>query len=740
MLLAGCARTPEQRRDRFIARGKERLEKKDYLRALLEFRNAAQVMPKDAEPYYQIGMASLASGDARSALVAFRQTLDRDPKHAGAQLAVAQLMIMTGDQEYLKNAQARLKELRQANPNDVKVLNSLALTELKMGNNDTAAVDAEQVLAKAPRELDASVTLAQAKLLERDFQGAEQALKNACEAAPGAPAPRTTLGKFYRTLNRPGEAEAQFQYALQLDAKYAPALVALATLQNAAGRKQEAEQTLKRLSSLPEKTYQPVYGMFLFENGRRDEAIAEFKRLAKQAPDDRAARTRLVTAYIEVGRTADARGILENAISKNSKDADALLQRSEMLRDAGEYNQAEADLNQVMRLMPNSAEVHYLAGKLHGARGATRRQRDELSEAIRLSPYLLPARLELAQALLASKNSRTALELLNSTPPVQKDNVSVRVMSNWAHWSAGDFTAARKGVNEGLARIRHPELLVQDGLLKLRAGDSAAARTSLEEALKLNPSDTRALAALGQSYVAHKQNQQAVDKVKEYVARSAKSAAVQEFLGVLLVSSGDRGGARAAFQAAKAADPKAVQADLSLAQMDTAERNFDSARHRLEEVLARDASNATAHLWLGNLEVAKGDYNSALARFQKVVDQDPNNTQALNNLAYLLAEHRNQPDTALKYAERARELSPEDPDLADTMGWVLYRKGLYRNALPHLELAAARSDVAKYHLAMAYAKTGDQARGRAVLAAALKRNPQLPEAKLAQAVLNGDTK
>jgi Tfp pilus assembly protein PilF len=174
--------------------------------------------------------------------------------------------------------------------------------------------------------------------------------------------------------------------------------------------------------------------------------------------------------------------------------------------------------------------------------------------------------------------------------------------------------------------------------------------------------------------------------------------------------------------------------------MDTAERNFDSARHRLEEVLARDASNATAHLWLGNLEVAKGDYNSALARFQKVVDQDPNNTQALNNLAYLLAEHRNQPDTALKYAERARELSPEDPDLADTMGWVLYRKGLYRNALPHLELAAARSDVAKYHLAMAYAKTGDQARGRAVLAAALKRNPQLPEAKLAQAVLNGDTK
>ena len=41
----------------------------------------------------------------------------------------------------------------------------------------------------------------------------------------------------------------------------------------------------------------------------------------------------------------------------------------------------------------------------------------------------------------------------------------------------------------------------------------------------------------------------------------------------------------------------------------------------------------------------------------------------------------------------------------------------------------------KYHLAMAYAKAGNAARGRATLEAALKLNPNVPEAKIAQEIV-----
>src|SRR5436190_4695012 len=39
----------------YLDRGKELLAKKEYARAILEFKNATRLQPKDAEPYYQTG-------------------------------------------------------------------------------------------------------------------------------------------------------------------------------------------------------------------------------------------------------------------------------------------------------------------------------------------------------------------------------------------------------------------------------------------------------------------------------------------------------------------------------------------------------------------------------------------------------------------------------------------------------------------------------------------------------------
>ncbi len=66
-------------------------------------------------------------------------------------------------------------------------------------------------------------------------------------------------------------------------------------------------------------------------------------------------------------------------------------------------------------------------------------------------------------------------------------------------------------------------------------------------------------------------------KMQEYVARQPKSAPMQEFLGTVLLANGDRAGARAAFVAAKAADPHFTKADLALVQLDASERNWDGA-------------------------------------------------------------------------------------------------------------------------------------------------------------------
>jgi tetratricopeptide (TPR) repeat protein len=147
--------------------------------------------------------------------------------------------------------------------------------------------------------------------------------------------------------------------------------------------------------------------------------------------------------------------------------------------------------------------------------------------------------------------------------------------------------------------------------------------------------------------------------------------------------------------------------------------------------------NTTLRLWSGVVAELTGDQKAAMAAYRKVLESNPDEAQALNNLAYLLAEQGNNIDEALKYAQRAVELAPERPAYCDTLGWILYRKGLYSLAIQYLEKADSNSKsvVSKYHLAMAYAKGGDRKRGQTTLAAALKVNPNVPEAQVARNVI-----
>jgi tetratricopeptide (TPR) repeat protein len=210
----------------------------------------------------------------------------------------------------------------------------------------------------------------------------------------------------------------------------------------------------------------------------------------------------------------------------------------------------------------------------------------------------------------------------------------------------------------------------------------------------------------------------------------------QQYVGQLLAANGDSAGARRAFEAAKAAKPDLVMAELSLAAIDTAEGRREDARKRLSVMVAAHPDSIPGHLLFGELELTEGKSAAALEQYRKALALDEKNSLAVNNVAYLLAES-NQPDEALKYAQKAKELAPANAAVDDTLGWTYYQKGLYSMAVTHLQSAVAREGTAirKYHLAMAYTKAGDSKRGRETLDAALKMNPNLPEAQAARQLL-----
>ena len=735
VMLPACKRSPEARFARFMATGQRHFEQKDYARAILDFQNAARMAPTNPEPYYRLGLAHLETGNFRAGVGHLMKAAELDPKHVGAQLKLAQLMSTSRRKDVLEEAARRAQAAFTVAPEDAAVLNTLALTELRLGKTEDARRRLEQTLEKFPGELNASVMLAKMKLAAKDLAGAEAVLKEAAAKAPRSPQPLLALTDFYLVVGKPAEAEQQLERTLKLDPNHGPALLRLGEIRLRAGRKQEAEEIFKRLSSLPDRSHRPAHALFLWNEGKTAEAIAELEKLHRADPSDRDLRSRLVAVYLVANRIADARKLLDEAVARNARDAEALLQRGAVLIRQGKFLEAEQDLVKVLRLEPDSAAAHFHLAAVRRGQGETAAAKQELAEAVRLSPGMLLARLELASTLLRENSAKAALDTLEAAPPAQKNDLRFIVVRNSALMALREFDRAREGVKQGLAIARTSELLTQEGNLRLLAKDITGARASLEEALRTNPQNLAALELLASSFLIEKQPEAAVARIRKHAAEHPGSAQLQYFLGEWLLRVGRKEEARAAFKAARAADAGSALPALRLAQLDGSEGKLESSRRILNELIVSDKRAGEARLLLAALESELGNHQAAVEHYRKVVAADPRNVLALNNLAYLLIEHAGQPDEALQLAQKAKELAPESPAVDDTLGWAYYHKGLYGSAIQHLERAAlGRQGTAlrKFHLAMAYFKAGERNKAQKVLDEARRLDPSLPDLKAAE--------
>ena len=105
---------------------------------------------------------------------------------------------------------------------------------------------------------------------------------------------------------------------------------------------------------------------------------------------------------------------------------------------------------------------------------------------------------------------------------------------------------------------------------------------------------------------------------------------------------------------------------------------------------------AMVHESEGQLGAMEDDLRSILA-------QDPDHTATLNALGYTLTNHTQRYEEAADLIERALALSPRDPAILDSLGWVYYKLGQYseseallreaHTAFPDPEVAAHLGEV-----------------------------------------------
>ena len=101
---------------------------------------------------------------------------------------------------------------------------------------------------------------------------------------------------------------------------------------------------------------------------------------------------------------------------------------------------------------------------------------------------------------------------------------------------------------------------------------------------------------------------------------------------------------------------------------------------------------------------------------RQVMALDPGHAHAHNALGYSLADRNQRLPEALALITRALEISPRDPFILDSMGWVKYRMGQYKEAVDYLQRAYDRRPEAEIaaHLGEALWKSGQQEAARKV--------------------------
>src|ERR1700746_29395 len=84
LILCACTQSPQVKEAQYLEKARKELAKQNYGVAVLHFKNAMSAQPRDAEPYYQLGLVYLATNDLDRAASYFRKTTELDPGHRAA--------------------------------------------------------------------------------------------------------------------------------------------------------------------------------------------------------------------------------------------------------------------------------------------------------------------------------------------------------------------------------------------------------------------------------------------------------------------------------------------------------------------------------------------------------------------------------------------------------------------------------------------------------------------------------
>lgn len=726
-------------------RGMEYIKKKDYVRARLEFANAIRQHPTFPEAHYQLAVASLELADKdygtafRALLIAER--LDEQKKSEFSidiRLRLGLLLLYERDfQAVRERAQWVLKQ----DPSNNQARELLAFALSGLAQPKLAAQELDLLLEAMPQNLQARMMRASIFMADNEVEAAKQQLEEAVQRTNRSPESLVALGNLYQLAGQPEKAEPVYREAIQSYPDKVGPRNGLGWMYARLGQRQKAEDVFREIGRIRSQDPEAAAALANYYFFLKDWplAIAELERVSAANPKDRLNRNRLAGAYLLAGRRADAEKLVARLTTENPADVQANLVSGVLHLQAGHNKEAIGAFNHVLHFRSDYAPAHfYLGVALYRDRNEQTAQQS-LINALRRDPYLLVARVWLAELQLQHGSPEAALGTLRDAPPQQQQLPLVRLLRALCYVGMKRYNLAIDEIRSVLAE--DPQMVpgyYQMGFTHLLDRQGELARQAMEAGLKAEPASVEMLTVLAHSWVSEGKPELAAARVEKQVQQFPQSGPHYQLLGDVQRMAGRSAAARAAFERAASLTPDVPGPIMGLMQTEFAEGNLERARERCATLVERWPNSALAWTWMGAILEAQKAYPEAVKAYEKALKIDHSSAIAANNLARRLLYDGGDLTRALILAERARSLQPENGAFADTLGWIYYKMGSRHFAEGPLREAVRRqprNPIFLYHLSVIESEQGNEKQALAKVQAALELNPNFSEAAEARRLL-----
>src|SRR5438105_4640343 len=353
---------------------------------------------------------------------------------------------------------------------------------------------------------------------------------------------------------------------------------------------------------------------------------------------------------------------------------------------------------------PNVRKQKYLeSGQRFFDKGKYREAAIQFGNAVQVDPRFVDAHYQLARTYLKLQDWIRAYQELARTLEMQPENYPARLdMANLliAFGKAGSLSEAKEHVDFLLAkRPNDPEAHIALANWNAAQGDLEPALQEMRKAVELGPDRSESYLDLALLQFRANQPDLAEANFKQAVSHDPKSVNAQMALGGFYQARGRLPEAEQQFQHAMDLDRKDPNPRVAMARLYLAQGKKTEAENFLRQVKHDIPDNSVGYRMLGDFYFASGELDKAVAEYGSLYREHARDLQVKKNYVQLLILKNRLPE-ARKVDDEVLKTNPSDTEALIFKGEIQLRDGKAQDAEDSLQ-AALKNDpenaVAHYH-------------------------------------------